>query len=79
MGWLFGFWGTFFNYLKPFIMYNEKFYNEYYPEHHLSVDEYFDPFPEERNMQLEKKYEQLFEGFSQNIENSKTLLSRRDC
>jgi hypothetical protein len=79
MGWLLDFWGTFYNYLKPFIMYSEKVYNEYYPDHHLSVDEYFETFWEDINAQLGKMFDQPFEGLSKAIENSKTLLSRRDC
>jgi hypothetical protein len=79
MGWFLDFLGILFNDLKPSIMFNEKVYNEYYPDHHLSVDEYFEAFSEEREAQLKKTYEQLSERLSKGIENSKTLLSRKDC
>jgi len=67
MGWFLGFLGILLNDLKPSIMYNEKVYNEYYPDHHLSVDEYFEAFSEEREAQLKKTYEQLSERLSKGM------------
>jgi hypothetical protein len=59
-------------------MYDEKVYNEYYPDHLLSVVELARTFSEKTRAQLKQTYEQPIEGLSKAIENSKALLSRRD-
>ncbi|KAN0122113.1 hypothetical protein V8E51_000439 [Hyaloscypha variabilis] len=62
MGLLLLFFGAFWNNLKPFIMYDEKVYNEYYPDHPLpdhplSVVELARTFSEKTRAQLKQTYE----------------------